>query len=97
MYGEKHLRVDRYETQDLDDDQEWNRGFDGDVNRFCNEPPHRDILGQSPRNWTFGSVHSSGIHCAMANASVHTVSYDIDPLVFRRLGVRNDRRTVAIP
>jgi hypothetical protein len=33
----------------------------------------------------------------MADGSVHTIPYEIDSEVFRRLGVRNDRLPVAVP
>jgi hypothetical protein len=43
--------------------------------------------------WTEGfdtPDHSGGLQCTMAGASVHTIPYEINAEVFRRLGVRND-------
>jgi hypothetical protein len=37
------------------------------------------------------------MQCAMADGSVHTITYDIDREAFRRLGVRNDALPVAVP
>jgi hypothetical protein len=37
------------------------------------------------------------MQCTMADGSVHTIPYDIDPAIFRRLGVRNDRLPASVP
>jgi prepilin-type N-terminal cleavage/methylation domain-containing protein len=36
----------------------------------------------------FGSAHTAGIQAVFADGSVHTVNYDVDPLVFNSLGTR---------
>jgi prepilin-type N-terminal cleavage/methylation domain-containing protein len=98
LYGEKTLRVSTYETADHDNDQGWNLGFDSDVGRFCIDPPSQDALVHPLSHyWTFGSAHPDGMHCAMADGSVHTIAYDIDRETFRRLGVRNDGLPVQAP
>jgi prepilin-type N-terminal cleavage/methylation domain-containing protein len=97
LYGEKYLRPETYEKSDHDNDQGWNLGFDIDVNRFCGEGPDHDTLARPLRIRVFGSAHASGMHCAMADGSVHTINYDIDRETFRRLGVRNDGLPVAVP
>jgi len=38
----------------------------------------------------FGSSHSSGFNAVFADGSVHTIHYDIDPIVFNNLGDRQD-------
>ena len=38
----------------------------------------------------FGSAHPSGFHAVFADGSVHSISYDVDPFVFDRLGNRED-------
>jgi prepilin-type N-terminal cleavage/methylation domain-containing protein/prepilin-type processing-associated H-X9-DG protein len=42
----------------------------------------------------FGSAHTGGINAVFADGSVHTISYDIDPIVFNALGSRNGDETV---
>ena len=37
----------------------------------------------------FGSAHTTGINSAFADGSVHTISFDIDPIIFNSLGTRN--------
>jgi prepilin-type N-terminal cleavage/methylation domain-containing protein/prepilin-type processing-associated H-X9-DG protein len=97
LLGEKYLVVKSYETTDGDNDQGWNMGHDSDIIRFCDVPPFNDALGQPPRYTVFGSAHPGGMQVTMADGSVHTIPYDIDPVVFRRLGVRNDGLPANIP
>jgi prepilin-type N-terminal cleavage/methylation domain-containing protein len=97
LYGEKYLRVERYEADDHDNDQGWNLGFDSDLNRFCKEGPHQDELGQHYRYYLFGSAHIGGAHFAKADGAVQAIPYSVDAEVFRRLGVRNDGMTVHSP
>ncbi|HJS08063.1 MAG TPA: DUF1559 domain-containing protein [Pirellulales bacterium] len=97
LLGEKYLVVKSYETTDGDNDQGWNMGHDSDIIRFCDTPPFNDALGQPPRYTVFGSAHPGGMQVTMADGSVHTIPYEIDPLVFRRLGIRNDGLPANVP
>jgi prepilin-type processing-associated H-X9-DG protein len=97
LIGEKYLVVRSYETTDHDNDQGWNLGHDRDINRWCDLPPFNDALGQPSRYSVFGSAHPGGMQISMADGSVHTIPYEIDPDTFRRLGVRNDGLPVSVP
>jgi prepilin-type N-terminal cleavage/methylation domain-containing protein/prepilin-type processing-associated H-X9-DG protein len=97
LYGEKYLAVRTYETTDHDNDQGWNLGHDRDINRWSDLPPYNDALGQPSRYSVFGSAHAGGMQVSMADGSVHTVPYEIDQVVFRRLGIRNDGLPASIP
>lgn len=44
--------------------------------------------------YAFGSAHPSGFNMSFCDGSVHTIQYDIDPLVHESLGVRDDGATV---
>ncbi len=48
-----------------------------------------------PNVFHFGSAHPGGINAVFADGSGHTISYDIDPLVFNALGTRNGNDTVS--
>jgi prepilin-type N-terminal cleavage/methylation domain-containing protein len=41
----------------------------------------------------FGSVHVAGFQLSFCDASVHTISYDVDPIVFWLYGGRDDGET----
>jgi prepilin-type N-terminal cleavage/methylation domain-containing protein/prepilin-type processing-associated H-X9-DG protein len=43
----------------------------------------------------FGSPHTGGINAAFADGSVHSVSFNIDPVVFNALGSRDGEETVS--
>jgi prepilin-type N-terminal cleavage/methylation domain-containing protein/prepilin-type processing-associated H-X9-DG protein len=43
----------------------------------------------------FGSAHPGGINVVFADGSGHTISYDIDALVFNAFGTRNGNETVS--
>jgi prepilin-type N-terminal cleavage/methylation domain-containing protein len=45
----------------------------------------------------FGSAHPSGCMFAMCDASVQTIPYTVDPLVFWELCNRRDAQTVSLP
>jgi prepilin-type N-terminal cleavage/methylation domain-containing protein/prepilin-type processing-associated H-X9-DG protein len=86
------------------DDQGWAEGWDLDAMRSTCFPPMADGdgLGYSfgPLNSasdlfgavndvvTFGSAHPGGLNCVFTDGSVHTISYDIDVIIFNALGTR---------
>jgi prepilin-type N-terminal cleavage/methylation domain-containing protein len=59
-----------------------------------------DSHGNSPFAGTnynvlhFGSAHTAGIHAVFADGSVHSISYDINPVAFNALGTREGEETV---
>ena len=52
---------------------------------YVNLPREELVLGHQ-----FGSAHPSGMHATFADGRSTTISYDIDPEVFNRLGDRRD-------
>jgi prepilin-type processing-associated H-X9-DG protein len=97
LIGEKYLKADLVEKDDHDNDQGWNLGHDRDINRWCDQVPYNDALGQPSRYSVFGASHPGGMQISMADGSVHTIPYEIDLLTFRRLGIRNDGQPAQIP
>jgi prepilin-type N-terminal cleavage/methylation domain-containing protein/prepilin-type processing-associated H-X9-DG protein len=103
--GEKWLRSDRYLINDWMDDQGWLCGWDPDIMRMTNRPLVRDHRGPfgnnrtlmpsgTPGQWEqgfgFGAAHSGGMNALYVDGSVRNVPYTIDPVLFWRLGNRND-------
>jgi len=104
LLGEKYLRSDLYGGGGKSDDQGWADGWDPDaVRSTCFEPyqdgdstgfqfqplnGNMDIFGSDQDVYYFGSAHTGGFNGIFADGSIHTLSYDIDPLVFNALATR---------
>jgi len=99
MIGEKRLDTRNYFSGDWHDDCGWGDGWDPDVIRYTgqagmNGNPRRDQAG-GVYGYEFGSVHSSGIVGLMADGSVRTISFSIDPTTFNALGTRNGGEVIS--
>ena len=90
LLGEKYLDPAMYDTgEDYGDDACYYTGVDHDTERWSDDFPAQDQLGQrSPEIW--GSAHSGAFHMVMVDASVQSISYSIDLDVHRNLGNRRD-------
>lgn len=108
--GEKYLSPDFYESDVAnasDPGDDWNMyvGQQDDVVRTTHyqpavsfeSAPAQDRPGYNVRtHWRFGSAHPGGFHMAMCDGSVHSLSYDIDIEIHRRLGNRLDGEAVSL-
>jgi prepilin-type processing-associated H-X9-DG protein len=104
MVGEKYVRSDLYDGGSKSDDKGWTDGWDPDAMRSTCFPPFQDSDGSgfqfqplnSPNDlfgidrdvYYFGSAHSGGFNGIFADGSVHTLTYDIDILLFNGLATR---------
>ena len=95
LFAEKNVQPDYYfNAQDPGDNERLYMGDNGDTARWTSydganpTPPLRDRPGLSAWNY-FGSAHAAGINAVLCDGSVHTITYDIDPMVFMVLGIRN--------
>lgn len=89
LLGERHIRFDKYlGDTPSDDDQAWGVGYDQDVMRVTAQPPAQDTDGSTII--VFGSAHIAAFNMAMADGSVKSVPYEIDPVVHRSFGDRAD-------
>jgi len=62
---------------------------------FIDQPHNEFVPAQDRPGWEgdryrFGSAHAAGIHMAFCDASVQTISYDVDRVVFALMGGRED-------
>lgn len=92
LFGEKHIPFNEYDTATAaGNDQGWDMGFDTDVNRWTALPPLPDsqTIPGSEQWSVFGSNHPAGCQLVFCDGSVHTVTYDVDPVVFRGMGSIN--------
>ena len=88
LAGEKYLNPDNYATGlDNADNETLYTGQDNDNYRSTGQAPMRDQRGNA-NYLVFGSVHATSFHCLFCDGSVRGVSYDVDPNLFRILGLR---------
>jgi prepilin-type N-terminal cleavage/methylation domain-containing protein len=74
-----------------------------DSDQICNSPTGKEYCGpkgpgvtQDFDTWQFGSAHPTGIISVFGDGSVHSISFDVDVVLFNRLGARNDEQTVDL-
>ncbi|MCC6493747.1 MAG: DUF1559 domain-containing protein [Pirellulales bacterium] len=97
MVGEKYMKVDSYggsftsgsPTYDFGDNESMFSGYNRDQHRTTNILPRQDRPGVDD-DFAFGGPHPSNWGMAMCDGSVHWISFEIDPVVHRWLGVIND-------
>lgn len=99
MLGEKYINPDRYETgTDLSDNESMLIGFNYDTARFAMSavPPQQDRPGDDYEWEAFGSAHAAVMYVAYCDGSVHPLAYDIDPIMYARIGGRDDGEVVKL-
>ena len=106
LIGEKFVRPDLYATGSDSDDRGWSDGWDPDTMRStCYQPMQDTTIGVAANNalfgqisdvLNFGSPHPGGFNCVFVDGSVHTIRYDIDQLLFDRLGDRRDGEVIDL-
>jgi prepilin-type N-terminal cleavage/methylation domain-containing protein/prepilin-type processing-associated H-X9-DG protein len=111
MIGEKYIRTDFTQGGTPSDDTGWTDGWDPDVMRCsCVQPVNDSSVNYEytgnigdpagkDNKWemmVMGSSHPGGINVVFADCAVHTISYDVDVLVFNALGTRNGGETADI-
>jgi prepilin-type N-terminal cleavage/methylation domain-containing protein len=105
--GEKHIPAAEVDgvagTSNEGNDQGWDTAYDYDNVRWTQDTPKPDewVYLSSPTNrWNFqvfGSAHSTGCQFVYLDGSTHTISYDVDPVVFHTLGNRADGEVTGTP
>ncbi len=92
LIGEKYLNPDAYYTgTDAADNEDAYVGFDNDICRVTavGETPMPDTRGFAD-TFRFGSAHAATFNMSFCDGSVHSIRYEIDGEVHRRLGNRRD-------
>jgi prepilin-type N-terminal cleavage/methylation domain-containing protein len=106
LVGEKYLMPEYYEIDsgDFGDNHSAYTGLNWDNVRtssrapagspFSYDPPRQDT-SQVANIWAFGSAHPVSLQFVFCDGSVHSINYEIDPEVHRRLCHRADRLPVS--
>lgn len=90
LVGEKYMTSNNYTTgSDKGDDRPLFVGYSDGTIRWARLPPARDT-GSTENPTAFGSAHRSGWTVALADGSVRTVDFTIDPNVHKQLSSRSD-------
>ena len=85
LIGEKYVSEISYEeSASLSHDQSALSGVEWDIARWTFAPPVQDSPSEQPRR--FGSAHATSIVASFCDGSVRCVSFNIDAVLFERLG-----------
>jgi len=96
LVSEKRINLAYLGQKQTDDNQGYTVGFNLDTVRKTTKGPAPDYRAQfGDGNGQFGSSHPSRLNAAFADGSVHTIDYNIDPLIFRYLGDRSDSQVIS--
>lgn len=100
LVGEKRLRILNIKANQSDDNEGYVSGWDHDVVRLNNRQPLPDFInypGHSHGDSRFGSSHTGGFLTVFGDGAVHFIPYEVDLLVFTRMGQRNDAEPFQFP
>jgi prepilin-type N-terminal cleavage/methylation domain-containing protein len=91
--SEKRVMTNKYDGPDWHDDRGWTDGWDPDTLRSTTYIPKKDATS-GVSGYEFGSAHPGGIVAGFADGSVRGINYNVDPLLFNRIGHRSDGNAI---
>jgi prepilin-type processing-associated H-X9-DG protein len=96
MLGEKYLIAGHYlDGVSWTDIENLYIGYDDDYSKTTDQSipgaEYRRDTHNFDQFWAFGSAHSSVANFVFCDGSVHSIDYDIEPIVYRSLGFRDDK------
>jgi prepilin-type processing-associated H-X9-DG protein len=111
LVGERRINLQLVESGSDDSDNEpcLRPAWDGDAIRVSTEGGVPIGLGQDVRDattmfgggatglnqWQFGSSHDTGMNSLMCDGSVRIIGFQITPVIFERVCIRNDNKSVG--
>jgi hypothetical protein len=96
LIGEKHVPLDHYYTgEDPGDNESLYVGFNNDTCRSTAAPPEHDN-GVVMRHNAFGGPHATVWQVALCDGSIHSLSWEVDEKVHRRMGNRTDGEVSSV-
>lgn len=95
LVGDKRLNRAFLGQPQSDDNEGYTAGWDKDTIRMTRRAPAGDFAGEGDGGRLFGSSHPGQINAALADGSVRSIHYQIDPVVFNYLGNRDDGHAIS--
>ena len=96
LCGDKRLNVRELGLWQEDDNEGYTAGWDEDTVRRTDLPPAEDETKSGDGNEQFGSSHPGAFNVVLADGSVHSLAYSIDPKLLKSLGDLDDGGTVNL-
>jgi prepilin-type N-terminal cleavage/methylation domain-containing protein/prepilin-type processing-associated H-X9-DG protein len=94
MVGEKRMNLSNLGQEQDDDNDGYAAGWSSDTIRHADKPPAPDHNQGESGHKRFGSSHPGRFNVVLADGSVRTISYSINPIVFAYLGHKSDGQAV---
>jgi prepilin-type N-terminal cleavage/methylation domain-containing protein len=95
MVAEKRLNLRYLGQPQANDYIGYTAGWENDIVRSTDETPRPDFNGDDDgRENLFGASHPGHFNAVLADGSVHSISYSINPTVFEFLGNRRDGQAI---
>jgi prepilin-type N-terminal cleavage/methylation domain-containing protein len=98
---EKFILTVNYENGlDPGDNECMYTGINNDVSRSTFDPPLQDTVsstGIARPTFRIGSAHPAGLNAVLGDGSVRTITYSVDPVVFRVYGDRTSSSALMLP
>jgi prepilin-type N-terminal cleavage/methylation domain-containing protein len=78
-----------------DDNEGYTSGWDHDAERYTNQSPLPDYIGNGDGAQRFGSSHPGVFQAVLCDGSVRSINYSISLATFRNLGNRQDGKVLG--
>jgi prepilin-type N-terminal cleavage/methylation domain-containing protein len=98
LIGEKRLNRAQLGQAQADDNEGYTCGWNEDTVRLASQRPQPDFIGDPSLfgGKLFGSSHPMKFNVLLADGSVRSLAYSIDPAIFKALGNLGDGQAVNV-
>jgi hypothetical protein len=98
MLGEKRMNIRLLGRMQANDNEGYTCGWNHDTSRYTDRVPLPDFRHESdPGDDRFGSSHPTGMMISLADASVRFLPYNVELIVFSRMGHVSDGIAITLP